>query len=127
MPGDSDDDGTDAERAVYVQRIDPDEREAYVRAHDDVPDGVTAAMERGGVTSFDLFVRDDVAVCVLEAEDVDAYVEAVTGDPAVEEWERHVAQFKREGVDVDADPDEQIPFMDRIWSFRPDGDGEGDD
>jgi Domain of unknown function (DUF718). len=108
----------DTERAVYVQRIDPDEREAYVEAHDDVPEGVTEAMERGGVVEFQLFLRDDIAVCVLEAEDLDAYVDAVTGDPAVERWERHVAQFKREGVDVDAPEDEQIPFMDEIWSFR---------
>lgn len=110
----------ETERAVYVQRIDPEHREAYVDAHDDVPEGVTEAMERGTVTSFDLYVRDDVAVCVLEATDLDAYREAVTGDPAVEEWERHVAQFKRDGVDVDAPADEQIPFVDRIWSFSPD-------
>jgi len=107
------------ERAVYVQRIDPEYREQYVAAHDDVPEGVKAAMERGTVTSFDLYVRDDVAVCILEAEDLDAYLDAVTDDPAVEEWERHVAQFKREGVDVDAPADEQIPFMERIWSFEP--------
>jgi L-rhamnose mutarotase len=114
--------GEDAEteRAVYVQRLDPDQREAYVAAHDDVPAAVTDAMARGGVRSFDLFVRDDIAVCVLEAEDVDAYLDAVTDDPDVEEWERYVAQFKREGVDVDADPDEQIPFMERIWEFSPD-------
>lgn len=117
----------DTERAVYVQRIDPDRRQEYVDAHDDVPEGVTDAMERGTVTDFELYVRDDLAVCVLEAEDVDAYLDAVTGDPAVEEWERHVAQFKREGVDVDAPEDEQIPFMDRLWSFRPEGDDAGSD
>ncbi|MFB6308192.1 MAG: L-rhamnose mutarotase [Haloarculaceae archaeon] len=110
----------DTERAVYLQRIDPDRRDEYIRAHDDVPDGVTDAMERGGVEEFELYVRGDIAVCLLEAADIDAYLEAVTGDPDVEQWERHVAQFKREGVDVDAPPDEQIPFMDRIWEFRPD-------
>jgi L-rhamnose mutarotase len=110
----------DTERAVYVQRVDPDHREEYVDIHDEVPEGVTDAMERGGVTDFELYLRGDIAVCVLEAEDVDAYVETVTGDPAVEEWERRVAEFKQEGVDVDADPDEQIPFIDRIWSFSPD-------
>lgn len=109
------------ERAVYVQRIDPEHKEEYVAAHNDIPEGVTEAMERGTVTSFDLYVRDDVAVCILKAEDLDAYLESVTGDLAVVEWERHVAQFKREGVDVDAPEDEQIPFMERIWSFNPDG------
>ena len=109
----------DTERAVYVQRIDPEHRQAYIDAHDDVPQGVTEAMERGTVTSFDLYVRDDVAVCILEAEDVDAYVEVVTDNPEVEEWERRVAQFKREGVDVDAPEEEQIPIKDRIRSFRP--------
>ena len=107
------------ERLVYVQHVDPDHREEYVAAHDDVPEGVTEAMERGGAIEFELYLKDTVAVCVLEVEDLEAYQEAVTGDPAVEEWERYVAQFKREGVDVDAPEDEQIPFAERIWSFEP--------
>ena len=107
------------ERAVYIQRIDPEHKGEYVDAHDDVPAGVVDAMERGGVTEFELYVRDDLAVCILEAEDVDAYLETVDGDEAVEEWERHVAQFKREGVDVD-DEDEPIPFMERIWTLGDD-------
>lgn len=111
------DDSDDLERVAYLQYVDPDRREEYVEAHDDVPDGVVEAMERGGAESFDLFLRDDVAVCVAEVPDVDAYVDAVTDDPAVEEWERRVAAYKREGVDVDADDDEQIPFMERIWSL----------
>jgi len=108
----------DTERAVYVQRIDPERKAEYVEAREDVPDGVEDAMRRGGATDFELYVRDDIAVCILEVEGLDAYLEAVTGDPAVEEWERHVAQFKREGVDVDASEDEQIPFMKRIWSLE---------
>jgi L-rhamnose mutarotase len=111
---------TETERGVYVQRIDPEYKEEYVEAHEDVPEGVTDAMERGTVTEFDLYVRDDIAVCILEVEDLDTYLEAVTDDEAVEEWERHVAAFKREGVDVDAPEDEQIPFMERIWRFEPD-------
>ena len=110
----------DTERAVYLQRIEEDQVEEYVEAHEDAPTGVTEAMERGGVEEFELYLRDGVAVCLLEAEDIDAYLDAVTGDPEVEEWERHVAQFKETGVDVDAPADEQIPFMDRIWSFSPD-------
>ena len=106
----------DTERAVYVQRIDPEHKEAYVKAHEDVPKGVTDAMERGSVTEFELYVRDDLAVCLLEAEDIDAYLAEVDSDEAVEEWERHVAQFKREGVDVD--DEEPIPFMDRIWTLE---------
>ncbi|WP_436924352.1 L-rhamnose mutarotase [Halosimplex amylolyticum] len=107
------------ERAVYVQRLDPDERAAYVDAHDDVPEGVTDAMERGGVTDFELYVREDLAVCILECEDLDAYLDAVDGDEAVAEWEAYTGQFKRSGVDPDADPDEGIPFMERVWSFSP--------
>jgi len=110
---------SETDRAVYLQWLDPDRIEEYVEAHETVPEGVRDAMRRGGVTEFEVYVRGTVAVCVLEAEDLDAYVEAVTGDPAVEEWERHVAQFKEAGVDVDAPPDEQIPFMESIWSFRP--------
>lgn len=112
---------TETERAVYVQRLAPDRREEYVAAHDDVPEAVTDAMERGGVTEFELYVRGDVAVCILEAEDVDAYLDAVDGDEAVAEWERYTGRFKREGVDADADPEEGIPFMDRVWHFESTG------
>ena len=108
------------DRAVYVQRLDPDQREEYVAAHDEVPEGVTDAMERGGVTDFELYVREDLAVCILECEDIDAYLDTVAGDDTVAEWEAYTGQFKREGVDPDAAPDEGIPFMDRVWSFSPD-------
>lgn len=109
----------DIERAVYVQRIAENQVDEYVEAHERVPEGVKEAMARGGVEEFELYLRDGIAVCILEAEDLDAYLESVSGDPDVEEWERHVAQFKESGVDVDAPADEQIPFMDRIWSFSP--------
>lgn len=108
----------DTEQAVYIQRIDPEQKENYIDAHDDVPSAVTEAMRRSGVTDFRLYVRDDIAVCVVEAEDIDAYIEEVDTDPEVADWERYVAQFKRSGVDVDSDA-EQIPFMDEIWSFSP--------
>ena len=110
----------DTERAVYVQRLDPDQREAYVAAHDDVPEGVTDAMERGGVEEFELYVRDDVAVCILECADLDAYLDAVDDDEVVAEWERYTGQFKQSGVDADADPEAGIPFMERVWRFEPD-------
>lgn len=106
----------DVERAVYMQRLDPDRKNDYLDAHRDVPEGVTDSMERGGVTEFELHVRDDIAVCILEAEDIDIYLEAVEDDEAVEEWERRVAEFKREGVNVDAD-DDGIPFMERVWTL----------
>lgn len=108
---------TETERAVYVQRINPDRKDEYLDAHDDVPSGVTNAMKRGGVTNFELFVRDDIAVCILEAKDLETYNEVMAADPDVEEWERYVAQFKTEGVDVDAD--EPIPYMTEVWSFEP--------
>ncbi|MFC7028256.1 hypothetical protein ACFQH8_13905 [Halomicroarcula sp. GCM10025710] len=65
------------------------------------------------------YLRDDIAVCILECEDLDAYLEAVDGDEEVAEWERYTGQFKREGVDADADPESGIPFMDCIWRFEP--------
>jgi len=80
-------------------------------------------MERGTVTAFDLFVRDDTAVCILEAEGPRRLPgEAVTGDPrrprsgGSATWRSSNAMTSTS----DAPEDEQIPFMDRIWSFRPD-------
>jgi len=110
----------ETERAVYIQRLDPDQRQAYVEAHDDVPSAVTDAMERGGVRTFELYLRDDVAVCILECDDLDAYLDAVDGDEAVAEWERYTGQFKREGVDAEADPESGIPFMKCLWRFELD-------
>jgi L-rhamnose mutarotase len=112
----------DLERAVYLQRIDPERTDEYAAAHDDVPPGVTDAMERGGVERFQLFVRGDIAVCILEVHNVEEYVETVADDPDVAAWERHVAQFKREGVDPNAPAGEAIPFMEEVWSFDPDDD-----
>ena len=110
---------SESNRAVYIQRLDPDQRQAYVDAHDDVPSAVTDAMERGGVRKFELYLRDDVAVCILECDDLDAYLDAVDGDEAVAEWERSTGQFQREGVDADADPESGIPFMECLWRLEP--------
>jgi L-rhamnose mutarotase len=113
---------SDPDRAVYIQHLDPDQRQAYVDAHDGVPAGVTDAMARGGVERFELYVRESIAVCLLECEDIDAYLDAVDGDDRVAEWERYTGQFKREGVDPEADPAAGIPFMERVWAFAPDED-----
>lgn len=113
------------ERAVYVQRLDPEKREEYVEAHENVPEAVTDAMERGDVERFDLYLFEDVAICIVDAPDVDAYFEETEGDPELEEWERYTGRFKRSGVDVDAEEGDQIPFAERIWSFEGDGDAGG--
>ena len=110
----------ETDRAVYVQRLDPEQVEEYVAAHDEVPAAVTDAMERGGVEEFELYVRDDIAVCLLECVDLDAYLDAVDGDEEVAEWERFTGRFKRDGVDADASPESGIPFMERVWRFDPD-------
>lgn len=109
-----------SERVVFVQRIDPEHREPYLEAHNDVPGDVTNAFRRAGAIDFELYLRDEIAVCVLECEDLNRYLDVVTSDEAVQEWERSLAQYKQEGVDVDAPKNEQIPFMDRIWSLNHD-------
>jgi L-rhamnose mutarotase len=109
----------DTDRAVYVQRLDPDQRDAYIEAHDSVPQGVTDAMEAGGVEEFELYVRENIAVCILECDDLDAYLDTVDGNETVAEWERYTGQFKQSGVDADASPEDGIPFMERVWRFRP--------
>jgi L-rhamnose mutarotase len=107
----------DTETIVYLQRIDPEHREEYIEVHEAVPAAVEDAMRRGGAQRFDLFVRDDIAVCIAEVEDLDEYIETVGEDPVVQEWERRVGPYKREGVDVGADPEEQLPLMQCIWSL----------
>jgi len=111
---------SDTDRAVYVQRLAPNQREAYVEAHDNVPEGVTNAMERGGIEKFELYLRDDIAVCILECANLEDYLDAVDGDDAIIDWERYTGQFKQAGVDADADPGAGIPFMERVWQFEPD-------
>ena len=104
------------ERAVYIQRIDRDKKEEYLDAHENVPDDVSRVMRKAGATSFELYVRGDIAVCIVEAEDIDEYVQAAMNHPDNQRWERRVAQFKDEGVEIGAE-DEQIPFMKRVWTL----------
>lgn len=112
-----------AERAAFVQYLDPDRVDDYVAAHEEVPEAVTETMEAADVHWFDLYVRDDVAVCVMEVEDADRYTEvygeAMAENEAIEEWERLTAEFKREGIDVEGESDGQIPWMERVWTFEP--------
>jgi L-rhamnose mutarotase len=115
----SDDSSTDLERAVFLNRLDPDNVEDYVAIHSEVPEFVPDAMESAGVERFQVFVKDDIAVCILDVHDLDDYRDVYVQNPEIEDWERRVNEYKREGIDVDADG-EQVPFMDEIWSFTPD-------
>lgn len=108
----------DLERVVFLNRLDPNKVQQYVDLHREVPEHVTETMERAGVEEFQVYVRDDIAVCVLAVHDVDEYLDVYVGDPEIEEWERRVNDYKREGIDVDAEG-EQVPFMEQIWSFTP--------
>lgn len=108
---------TELERRVYVQWIDPEYHEEYLDAHDNVPSGVSEAMIRGGVERFETYVRGRISVCILEAHDIDEYLDEIEGNKAVEDWERYVGQFKEEGVDIDSE-DESIPFMEPIWTLE---------
>jgi len=105
----------DLERIVMLQRLKPDAVDDYVAAHDDGPESVVEAMEEGGVAEYELYVHDDIAVGIMEVEDL-AEFEAVYGsDPDNQAWEERVGEFKRSGVD----PDEmEMPVMDRVWSLE---------
>lgn len=118
----SEDTTDDLERAVFLNRLDPSRVDDYVELHREVPDFVPETMARAGVEAFQVFVKDDIAVCILEAHDLDEYLDGYVQDPDIEGWERRVNEYKREGIDVDAD-DEPVPFMEEVWSFTP-GDGQ---
>jgi L-rhamnose mutarotase len=105
---------SDTETVVILQRLDPDRVDEYVESHEDVPEAVTDAMAEGGVEEFRLFVEGDVAVCVLDVEDFEAYQERYESDEACLEWESHVDQFKRSGVDPDTG---EMPTMEEVWTF----------
>lgn len=51
--------------------------------------------------AFVLYVREDILVFLLKAEDFDVDLEETDNDPEVEEWAHYVAQFKREGFGID--------------------------
>jgi len=110
----SDDESADTERVVVLQRLKPDAVDEYVSAHEDVPDSVVSAMEKGSVDEYELYVHDDVAVGIMEVADL-AEFEAVYGsDPDNRAWEERVGEFKRSGVDPD---DTEMPVMERVWSL----------
>ena len=113
-------DDDDVERFVYLQRLNPEKKNAYIDAHEDVPSGVTDAMKRGGVKNFELYIRDNIAVCILETDDLDEYSDTIEGNKSITDWEKYTSQFKQTGVDADAPPQEGIPFMNRVWQFTAD-------
>jgi len=107
---------TDTEQVVMLQRLDPNKIDGYVEAHDDVPQSVTEAMERAGVEEYRLYLRDEIVIGVMELPSLKRFQEEYGSDPANEEWEECVSEFKQAGVD----PDEmKMPVMEEIWSFTP--------
>ena len=115
----SEDTSNDLERAVFLNRLNPDSVDDYVELHSEVPEFVPDAMESAGVKQFQVFVKDDIAICIMDVHDIDEYRDEYVQDPEIEDWERRVNEYKREGIDVDADGD-QVPFMDEVWTFSPD-------
>lgn len=105
------------EQIVILQRIKPELSDDYIKAHDDVPQSVIDAMVEGGVHEYRLYLRDEIAVGVVEVEDMDKFQERYENDPANQEWEAHVEQFKREGIDPG---DMEMPVMEEIWSLSED-------
>ena len=105
------------ERAAMLQRLKPDRVDDYLEAHEDVPDAVADAMERGGVKQFQLFVHDDLSIGYIEAEDLDEFIEEYTADPECQDWEERVDEFKTSGVDVEG---AELPLMGHVWSFEVD-------
>ncbi|WP_248517962.1 L-rhamnose mutarotase [Salinarchaeum laminariae] len=104
----------DLERIVTVQRLKSDAVDDYVAAHDDVPDSVVEAMEDGGVAEYELYVDGDIAIGIMEVEDLEAFEDVYGSDPDNQKWEERVGEFKQSGVD----PDEmEMPVMERIWSL----------
>jgi L-rhamnose mutarotase len=104
-----------AERAAFLQRLDPDHVDDYREAHEAVPSVVTDTMAAGEVEWFDVYVRDEVAVCVLSVADRErfaaVYEREMAANEALAEWEELNDGFKQSGI---ADGD--IPWMDRIWT-----------
>jgi L-rhamnose mutarotase len=112
------DTATEPDRVLLVQDLDPEKVDDYVEAHDDVPDAVTDAMERGGVHRFDLFVHDGVSIGYVVVDDFERFQSVYGDDPECMAWEERIAPFKRSGVDPDTG---EMPLGDRIWSFDADG------
>lgn len=105
---------SDTEQVAILQRIDPEKAEEYIEAHDDIPQSVVDAMVDGGVHEYRLYLHEEIAVGIVEVEDMDAFQERYESDPENEEWEAYVQQFKHEGIDPD---DMEMPEMDEIWSL----------
>ncbi|WP_224337677.1 L-rhamnose mutarotase [Haloprofundus halobius] len=107
----------DLEQVAILQRIKPEMTDEYIEAHDNVPESVIDAMVEGGVYEYRLFLRDEIAVGIIEVEDMEQFQERYESDPENEEWESHVEQFKTEGIDPD---NMEMPVMEEIWSLSDD-------
>lgn len=105
----------DLQRVVMIQKLKADAVGGYVEAHEDVPDSVIEAMEEGGVETYELYVQDDVAVSIMDVEDLTEFEEVYGDDSRNQAWEERVGRFKRSGVDPD---DMEMPAMERIWSLN---------
>lgn len=107
-------DESDPQQVAILQRIKPEMTDEYIKAHNDVPQSVIDAMVEGGVHEYRLYLRDEIAVGIVEVEDMEQFQERYESDPRNEEWESHVEQFKHAGIDPN---DMEMPTMEEIWSL----------
>ena len=85
------------ERKVYLTKLKPEHRQAYLNAHTQVPEQVLKAYAKAGMTHCSVWLLGDQLVLIVDAADHDALREAMANDPHDREWQAYVGPMKEEG------------------------------
>jgi L-rhamnose mutarotase len=100
-------------RYMYVLRIRPGTGDAYVRAHDEMPERLRTLYRSAGMRNYSLFMNGEqvIAYCECEGDPVAAFA-AVARDPLEQEF---TASLDGVIVELPAD-DEGVPVrVDEVW------------
>jgi L-rhamnose mutarotase len=103
------------ERAILIQRLEPDGIDGYIEAHKSVPEDIVERMEESGVEEFRLFVGENLSIGYIAAEDIGRFEEEYAEDPACIAWEEKLAEYKRTGVDTE---EGDFPALEQIWALE---------
>lgn len=92
------------------QRLLPGASEAYIRAHEQIPQGLVEAQRVAGLRRWLIFEDGLDIVHVAESEDFDKSIRQLARHPADISWQREMDQHKQP-VDDSGSPDRRLRLI----------------